>query len=424
MRRTFWLKWFVCLSLSLPLAAQKDTGVIRGLVTDPSGAVVSGATVTVTSASTGQSRSASSNAAGEYVVPELQPGTYEVRVKQAGFKEFVSKDVQLFVSSIAVVNASMQVGNITEEVTVEANPVQVETTTGAVGNVVEGNEVRELPLNGRSFVQLTQLMPGVSPQANFSSKNKGLMAGVDFSVNGNSTTGNLFLVDGVNDNDIGSNRTILVYPSVDAIQEFKMLRNSYGPEYGQAMGAVVNIITRGGTNQFHGGAFYFGRNDKLNATDYFNNLHGVPKDVLRRNDFGYNLGGPIVKDKLFFFWSQEWNRELRGAQRSANVPTAAEKTGDFSTLRVASDGSPCENAPTDPVTGKVYTSVPGIPSPAGTAIVQIFPDPNLSPSQVTPADCVNWATSLTAPIYWRQESIRMDYRLGSGWSWFGRYTQD
>jgi len=152
MRRTFWLKWFVCLSLSLPLAAQKDTGVIRGLVTDPSGAVVSGATVTVTSASTGQSRSASSNAAGEYVVPELQPGTYEVRVKQAGFKEFVSKDVQLFVSSIAVVNASMQVGNITEEVTVEANPVQVETTTGAVGNVVEGREVRELPLNGRSFV--------------------------------------------------------------------------------------------------------------------------------------------------------------------------------------------------------------------------------------------------------------------------------
>ena len=424
MRARMWLGVLICLFLALPVAAQKFTGTIRGAVTDPSGAVLPDAEVIITNDGTGETRTVKTNDQGEYVAPELLAGVYTVTVKKANFKEAVSKGVELHVASTAVANAVLQVGSTNEQVMVEANAVQVETSTGVVGNVVEGNEVRELPLNGRSFVQLTQLMPGVSPQANFSSKNKGLMAGVDFSVNGNSTTGNLFLVDGVNDNDIGSNRTILVYPSVDAIQEFKMLRNSYGPEYGQAMGAVVNIITRGGTNQFHGGAFYFGRNDKLNATDYFNNLHGVPKDVLRRNDFGYNLGGPIVKDKLFFFWSQEWNRELRGAQRSANVPTAAEKTGDFSTLRVASDGSPCENAPTDPVTGKVYTSVPGIPSPAGTAIVQIFPDPNLSPSQVTPADCVNWATSLTAPIYWRQESIRMDYRLGSGWSLFGRYTQD
>src|SRR3989441_2660641 len=372
------------LLLCIPLAAgaQKYSGTLRGIVTDKSGAVVPNAAITVTNTNTGEIRTAATNEQGEYVVPELAAGVYEVRIKQPNFKEFVSKGVELHVASTAVVDATLQVGSAGEQVTVQADVVQVETSTGAVGNVIEGNEVRELPLNGRSFAQLTQLMPGVSPAANFDSKHKGLEAGVDFSVNGNSTTANIFTVDGVNNNDIGSNRTILVYPSVDAIQEFKMLRNSYGPEYGQAMGAVVNIITRGGTNQFHGGAFYFGRNDKLNATDYFNNLHGVPKDVLRRNDFGYNLGGPIVKDKLFFFWSQEWNRELRGAQRSANVPTAAEKTGDFSTLRVASDGSPCENAPTDPVTGKVYTSVPGIPSPAGTAIVQIFPDPNLSPSQV------------------------------------------
>src|SRR5262249_52740585 len=160
-------------------------------------------------------------------------------------------------------------------------------------------EVRELPLNGRSFVQLTQLMPGVSPATNFDSKNKGLMSGVDFSVNGNYTTGNLYLVDGVNNNDIGSNRTILIYPSIDAIQEFKILRNSYPPEYGQAMGAIVSIITRGGTNQFHGSAFYEGRNASLNATDFFNTLSNVKKDALVRNDWGYTIGGPIVKDKLF-----------------------------------------------------------------------------------------------------------------------------
>jgi hypothetical protein len=437
MRRTLSLAWFLCLLLSLPLAAQKDTGIIRGLVTDPSGAVMSGAQVTVTSAATSQSRNASTNVAGEYVVPELQPGTYEVRVKQTGFKEFVSKNVQLFVSSTAVVNANMQVGNITDEVTVEANPVQVETSSGTVGNVVEGREVRELPLNGRSFVQLTQLMPGVSPQANFDSKNKGLLAGVDFSVNGNNTTGNVFMVDGVNNNDVGSNRTILVYPSIDAIQEFKILRNSYGPEYGQAMGAIVNLVTRSGTNKFHGGAYYFGRNDALNATDYFNGLNSTPKDVLRRNDWGYNIGGPVIKDKLFFFWSEEWNRELRGAARSANVPTVAEKNGDFSQLRVANDGSPCENAPTDPndpnaatnrflsindITNHGYAGSQG--STAGALILQLFPDPNLPQSAVLPGLCNNWSQSLTAPIYWREESLRVDYKLGSSWSVMGRYTHD
>ena len=312
MRRLTYWAGFLCLLVSIPLAAQKYTGVIRGLVTDPTGAVVAGAQVTVTNTGTAEVHTAVTNDQGDYVFPELQPGTYDVRVNHPNFKEQVNRGVQLFVSSTAVVNAALQIGSTTEQVTVEANPVQVETSTGAVGNVVEGHEVRELPLNGRSFVQLTQLMPGVSPQANFDSKNKGLLAGVDFSVNGNNTTGNIFMVDGVNNNDIGSNRTILVYPSIDAIQEFKILRNSYGPEYGQAMGAVINLITRSGTNGFHGSAFYSGRNDALNATDYFNSLEGIKKDVLRRNDWGYTFGGPIVKNKLFFFWSQEWNHELRG----------------------------------------------------------------------------------------------------------------
>ncbi len=417
------LALLLCFCFVLPVAGQKFTGTIRGNVTDTSGAVVPGAEVSIKSEGTGEVRTVTSNAQGEYVAPELLAGNYTITIKKANFKEWISRGLELHVSSIAVADAVLQVGNINEQVTVEANAVQVDTSSGSVGNVVEGNEVRELPLNGRSFVQLTQLMPGVSPQAAFDSKNKGLMAGVDFSVNGNNTTGNLFLVDGVNDNDIGSNRTILVYPSVDSIQEFKILRNSYGPEYGQAMGAVVNIVTRGGTNQFHGAAYYFGRNDALNASDYFNNLYGLPKDKLRRNDWGYNLGGPIVKNKLFFFWSEEWNHELRGKARSANVPTLAEKNGDFSTLRTASDGSLCENVPTDPATGAALTNVPAT-SPAGAAIVQLFPDPNIAPGQVNPSNCNNWAVTMTSPIYWRQESIRMDYQLGSGWTLFGRYTQD
>ena len=319
-------------------------------------------------------------------------------------------------------NVRLQLGAVTDQVTVEANAVQVETNTGTVGNVVEGNQVRELPMNGRSFAQLTQLQPGVSAQNNFSSKNKGLMAGVDFSVNGNQTTSNLFLVDGVNDNDIGSNRTILIYPSLDAIQEFKMLRNSYGPEYGQASGAVINIVTRSGTNDWHGGAYYFGRNDKLNATDYFNNLNGIQKDVLRRNDWGYTVGGPIKKDKLFVFWSEEWNHELRGKARSANVPTVAEKAGDFSNLRRDQNGNLCEAVPTVPGgTSAMPTTVPGTLDPAGATVLQLLPDPNLT---TVPSSCNNWSVSLTSPIYWRQENARVDYKLGSTWTLMGRYTHD
>ena len=162
-------------------------------------------------------------------------------------------------------------------------------------------------------------------------------------MNGNPTTNNLFLIDGANNNDVGSNRTILIYPSLDAISEFKMLRNSYGPEYGQASGAVISILTKSGGNAFHGSVDYFGRNDAVSAEDPFAKAQDVAlfqatgqhfphngKDELRRNDIIWSLGGPIKKDKLFFFASEEFNREIRGFTRQSCVPTAAERSGDFS----------------------------------------------------------------------------------------------
>ena len=404
--------------------AQKYTGTILGTVADSSGAMMPNVTVTARNVATAAVRTTTTNGQGEYTIQDLAAGTYELKASAPNFKEVVARNVELHVSSNATINLKLQPGGTTEVVSVEANALQVETSTGAVGNVVDGTQVRELPLNGRSFVQLTQLMPGVSPQANFDSKHKGLEAGVDFSVNGNSTTGNIFMVDGVNNNDIGSNRTILVYPSIDSIQEFKMLRNSYGPEYGQAMGAIINIVTRGGSNNFHGSAYYFGRNDALNATDWFNSLNKIPKDKLRRNDFGYNVGGPIKKDKLFFFWSQEWNRELRGKARTGDVPTAAEKNGDFSNRRTDKDnnGNPCDPAPA--IGGTTFTNISQVPtgglSNAGKTYLKMFPDPN----QANPVNCQNWATSITAPIYWREENIRGDYNLGKTWMLFGRFTQD
>src|SRR5262249_47985092 len=332
MRNTSWVPFLLSflLFVCVPLTAQKYTGTITGTVVDAQGAVLAGAQVTITNEGTGDARTVNTNASGVYIAPEVPVGRYLVSVKAPGFKEFVAKDVAVDPSTTATQNATLVVGGTGEHGTIEATTVQVETNTGAVGNVVEGNEVRELPLNGSNFVQLTQLMPGVSPASFFNVERKGLEGGVDFSVNGNNVTNNLFLVDGVNNNDIGSNRTILIYPSLQAIDEFKMLRNSYGPEYGQAAGAIVNIVTRSGTNQFHGAAIYRGRNTSLNATDYFNRRNKISKDVFHRNDYGFNIGGPAIKDKLFFFWSEEWNKEIRGLSRTAEVPTLAERVGDFS----------------------------------------------------------------------------------------------
>src|SRR4029077_1948595 len=189
--------------------------------TDPQGAVVPGAQVTITNQGTGASLTVISTSSGIYSAPSVDPGTYTIRVKSSNFKEFIAKNVTVDVSSATTVNAALQLGNMNEEVTVEGSAIQVETSTGAVGNVINGTEVRELPLNGNNFMQLTQLVPGVSSLSDFNTVKKGLEGNTDFSVNGNMTTGNIFMVDGVNNNDIGSNRTILIYPSIQAIDEFK-----------------------------------------------------------------------------------------------------------------------------------------------------------------------------------------------------------
>ncbi len=228
------------LLLLTPQAAQAQNyaGSVRGTVTDPSGAAVAGATVTLRNVGNNETLTATTTATGAYSFAAVNVGTYELKVKAASFKEVVH------VSTPTEVNAQLSLGAASEVVTVEASDIQVQTTTADVGAVIEGTQVRELPLNGRNFMALTQLQPGVSANNGFNTKDKGLQGGADFSVNGNPSTNNLFLIDGVNNNDVGSNRTILIYPSVDSVAEFKMLTNSYGPEYGQASGAIISITTR------------------------------------------------------------------------------------------------------------------------------------------------------------------------------------
>ena len=231
--RRYIVSMILCVAcLLLPAYAQVTTGIVTGTVTDQTGAVAANVPVTITNTATGTTRTMNTSSGGDYRFEGLPTGTYQLTVKAPNFKESVTNSVEVHASTTTTADVKLQVGSATEHVDVEANAIQVQTDNASLGETVEGQQVRELPLNGRSFVQLTQLAPGVSAANNFDSKNKGLQAGVDFSVNGNATTNNLYLIDGANNNDTGSNRTILIYPSIESIAEFKMLRNSYGAEYG------------------------------------------------------------------------------------------------------------------------------------------------------------------------------------------------
>jgi len=408
------------LVLSVPAHAQRFTATIRGAVTDSTHAVIVGAKVTVTGEATGLTRSTTTNSAGIYSFPDVPVGSYQVEVEFAGFKSAVRTRIELNVADVRQVDFQLETGAITEQVSVESNALAVKTVGGDVAGLVTGEQVRELPLNGRNFLQLATLMPGVSQGDSFNTKDRGLMSGIEVSVSGNSSGSNLWTVDGANNNDVGSNHTILVFPSVDAIDEIKIHRSSYGAEFGGASGAQVNIVTRSGTNEFHGSGYYFGRNDSLASKDYFLEQAGQPKGPLSSHDFGWTFGGPIIKDKLHFFASQEWNREKRGITRAAFVPTAAERTGDFS----GAFNPDCTSLPVDPLTGEPF---PGnrIPqdllSPAGLLVLQLYPLPNTTPSG---GSCNNWVTSVNTPINWRQENIRLDWTISNRSHLMVRYTQD
>jgi Carboxypeptidase regulatory-like domain len=413
-----WVFLILCVvSLLLaPMYAQKTTGAITGVVTDATGAVVAMAPVAITNVATAQTRTVNTDDQGVYSAPDLLPGSYQITVKAPNFKESITKGVELHVASVLTQNIKLQIGGTTETIEVSANSIQVQTDSAALGEVIDGGQVKELPLNGRSFVQLTQLAPGVSAANNFDTKNKGLQGGVDFSVNGNPTTNNLFLINGANNNDVGSNRTILIYPSIEAIAEFKLLTNSYGAEYGQASGGIVNLITKSGSNDFHGSVFYSGRNDALAAAEYFAARAGK-KDPLRRNDFGYSFGGPVKKDKLFFFWSQEWNKETRGITRSACVPTAAERAGDFTNVSCKADPPNFTQLQAlGLATGQRLNAV----DPAGALLISKYPLPNLA----TPIDNANWSESQASKLDWRQENVRVDYNLTKANALMFSYTQD
>jgi len=434
MMKTHRLLLMLVVLLAIPLAANAQTyyGTIVGNVTESTGAAVAGAKVTVTDKATNNTSTALTTAQGFYSIPQLAVGTYDVQIEATNFKAFVATSVEVHVSTNTSVNAVLQVGAVSEKVVVQAEDVQVDTTSAVVGEVIGGTQVRELPLNGENFVALTQLSPGVSAAASYDGTGKGLSGGVNFSVNGNPYTNNLFLVDGVNNNDVGSNRTILVYPAVDTIAEFKMIRNSFGPEYGQASGAIISLTTRSGQNQLHGGFFYSGRNDVLDANDWVSNNNDTGKAKLRRNDWGYYVSGPLKKDKIFLWWNQEWNREIRGSSFGTCVPTDAESQGDFSGYGTATTdqcGAALPTATSDsiPVQFQAAGNPQKIANPdaGGLLIAQFYPSANFNADQkVVNDNGYNWATSLNNPLNWSEWNVRGDYDITQSNRATIRWTED
>ncbi len=327
------------LGLTLPLAAQLGTATISGNVTDPSGAVIVAANVTAVNNGNGFQRQTITNPQGQYNLPGLTPGSYNVTVEFAGFRRAERSNITLQVDQNARIDVALEVGQTTETVEITAQAPLIESTSAALGAVVDTQKILALPLNGRNFLQLARLVPGVTTGT------EGGDAGPDgFSANGLRADQNAFQIDGTSNSDPVRNQ-ITFKPSIDSLQEFKIQTNNYSAEFGKGAGAQVNVITKAGTKEFHGGLWEFNRNNKLQARNFFDrDSRAFPCDKsdpnittrkacapqYNQNQFGGNLGGPVWGDKTFFFVNVEEFRQARGGSTVTQVLTPAQRNGDFS----------------------------------------------------------------------------------------------
>jgi len=307
------------------------TGAIAGVVRDNSQAVVSGARVQITNVHTNLTQETTSGTDGSFHVLALPAGTYSLTATATGFRKFIATNIDLKVNDQLHLDITLQVGSISENVSVEANALQVETESTQMGDVIESNKMLSLPLNGRSYLDLLGLQAGVVPVTSGSMQQDRPVSGYisspgNVSVNGQRETANAFLVNG-GDVSEGRNLGAGLIPNLDSVEEFRLITNSFDAEYGKFSGSVMNAITKSGTNRIHGTVFEFLRNDKFDATRYFDDSVAE----LRQNQFGYAVGGPLWKNKIFWFTDYQGTRIVQGASTGAvQVPTVAERGGDFS----------------------------------------------------------------------------------------------
>ena len=417
------LTGLLCLGAALavaPLQAQFEYGEILGTVRDTSGAVVSNAKVTVRGIDTNVQSSTLSNEQGNYSFPDLRAGNYEVSTGVAGFRPAKSDPLLLRVGDRLRMDLNLEPGQINEEVTVQgAVAPLLETDTSVRGQVIQSQQIEELPLNKRDYTQLVMLVPG-------STYNPAQRLGGAISINGNRTLQNDYLLDGIDNNSHATSfrgdRVDVILPSVDAVQEFQVQENGYSAEYGHSAGAVVNVTIKNGTNQFHGTGWEFFRNDDMDAHGWTPTLGGV-KPKVRFNLFGSNIGGPIVKDKTFFFVNYEGDRERDGVLFQQTVPTPALQQGIFANPP-AGLGSTLKVQPTDPTNGQLFPNgvIPRSRwSPVAARVLSYpqFPVPNAFPQITTPGAFIS---NVTNSIRGDKFDIRFDHNLNEKWRLFGRYS--
>jgi hypothetical protein len=406
---------------SVSLFGQAQSGTIVGTVSDQGGAVVPGATVTLTNEATQFVRNTVTNASGQYVATSFPTGRITLKVEHPGFQRLVRSGVELTAADTLTVDLQLTVGNVQETVQVTGEAPLLQSQTAAVSNLITNQQILETPLNGRSFTQLLQFSAGAVPQTpgmTTSTSGRGMSANTSVAVNGSVWNNNNYLVDGMFNKDLWINGIVLA-PPVDAIQEVRVMTSNYSAEYGAAAGAVTIVQTKSGSNDFHGGLYEFLRNDRLDANNFFNNRAGSAKPKLRRNEFGGTFGGPIRKDKTFFFVDYQGIRLSQGNTTVSTIPTLAQRdmvrTGNFSNLgatvfdpytvvngqRVAFAGNQIPLNRIDPVAIKLMSFLP-IPTTSGTTRNFTF-NPN---------------TNQTAD----QFDIRGDHALGAGDRLFAKFS--
>lgn len=335
----FALGVLIAVFFSTPSFAQIATGGVTGTVTDPTGAVVPGAKVTLRNTATSVTQTTQSTSTGTYSFTGVQPGTYNLEAAAPGFKTFVDRGLQIHVQQTATVNVRFTTGSVTQNITVTAAPPLLQAESGAIGQTIGTQTVNDLPLQTRDWASLAQLSAGVNTApVGQPSSDSGSSTSAFFSVNGVNLWQNDFRLDGVNDNievyggsSVGSNAAIT--PPPDAIQEFKLQTGDMNAQFGHSTGAVVNAVIKSGTNRFHGDVWEYFRNDALNANLWFNDLHNLPKPEYRQNLFGATFGGPIIKNKTFFFADYQGGRYVTPSPATSTVPTASMISSGFTDLQ-------------------------------------------------------------------------------------------
>jgi Carboxypeptidase regulatory-like domain len=407
------------LGVSLPALAQSTTGRISGSVKDAQHGVLPGVSITVTEARTGLTRTTSTGQDGAFVFVSLPGGTYTVTAELTGFKKAVRAGYELGADGRLSADFTLGVGAVNEVIEVTVAGETVNTVSGEIARVVDRQQVQGLALNGRNYMQLATLIPG-SPTLTTNALDIMTGLAINTSVNGSRTNASLLMVDGGFNADSGSNNSQISNVGIDFIQEVSIKTSNFSAEYGRNSGAAINVVTRNGTNTFHGSAYEYNRDESFDANDYFNNARNVARPPLSYNDFGWSLGGPVKSDKLFFFAGQEWKRIRRfTSPQSRTLPTRAMRSGNFSGVTTVLR---------DPLTGQPF---PGNIIPAsritadGRAFANLYTQMEGLASSYTDTPTTNNSSFQgDNPFDFRQDLLRLDWQASPDHRITARFIRD